>query len=250
MRRVTSLLAAAAIACAAATALAQAAAPMPTLGVLSGAGARSPPVDAFVQALRDLGWVDGRNIRIEIRHAEGRVERLPQLARELVALRSDVIAAGPTPPAIAAREATASVPIVMLGVAEPVAFGLVQSLARPGGNVTGISWSVNLEIIGKGLEVLREALPRSKVVAIVWNSSNPAQGVALKEVQQFAARTGLRLVLVDAPSANDLERAFATAAKEHADAVLVVADALFATQRERDSVWPERCGRRRRSRPS
>ena len=206
---------------------------MPTLGILSGAGAKSPPVEAFVQALRELGWIDGRNIRIEHRYADGQADRLPELASQLVAIRADVIAAGPTPPAIAARKATASIPIVMLGAAEPVALGLVRSLAKPGGNVTGISWSVNLEIIGKGLEILREALPHADVVAILWNSSNPAQVIALKEVQQFAAKTGQRLVMVDATSAGDLDRAFATMTKERADAVLVVADALFATQRER-----------------
>lgn len=233
MNRLSSLLVAAAIACAAMPAHAQTGGRMPTLGVLHGANAKAPAVDAFRQALRDLGWVDGRNIRVVERYTEGRADRLPQLAEELVALRPDVIAAGPTPPAIAASKATASIPIVMLGAAEPVPFGLVQSLAKPGRNVTGISWSVSLEIIGKGLEILHEAVPDAKVVAILWNSSNPAQGIAIKEVQPFAATTGLRLVLVDAPTASDFDRAFATMAKEHADAVLVVADALFAIHRTR-----------------
>ena len=232
MNRAPSLLVAAVFALAG-TAHGQTAPRMPTLGVISGVDAKAPTVEAFRQALQELGWVEGRNIRIERRAAEGHAENLPKFAQELVAMRVDVIAAGPTPPAIAASKATASIPIVMLGAAEPVKLGLVQSLAKPGGNVTGISWSVNLEIIAKGLELLREALPNAKVVAILWNSSNPAQHIAVKEVQQFAAKTGLRIVLVDAPSAGDLDRAFATMAKQRADAVLVVADALFAQHRNR-----------------
>jgi len=231
--RIACVLAVAVVACVSIASHGQTAPRVPTLGLLTGADATSPTNNAFRQAMQDLGWVDGRNIRIEHRHSDGHAERLPQLARELVAMRVDVIAAGPTPPAIAASQATTSIPIVMLGAAEPVSLGLVRSLARPGGNVTGISWSVNLEIIGKGLELLHEALPNAKVVAILWNSSNPAQGIAVKEVQQFTATTGLRLVLVDAPTADDLDRAFATMVKQRADAVLVVADALFATQRER-----------------
>jgi ABC-type uncharacterized transport system substrate-binding protein len=232
-RRTASLLVAAVIACAAVIAYVQTSSRMPKLGILWGVDANSPTLQAFRQALRELGWHEGRNITIEHRYADGHAERLPQLAKELVAMRVDVIAAGPTPPAIAARDATASIPIVMLGAADPVALGLVQSLARPGGNVTGLSWSVNLEIIGKELEVLREALPQAKVVAILWNSSNPAQPIAVKEVQNFAASTGLRLVLIDARNADEIERAYATMASERVDAVLVVADGLFATHRKR-----------------
>src|SRR6266851_6777875 len=137
-----------------------------------GSATVSPPfVEAFREGLRELGLVEGQNIVIDYRFAEGRFDRLPELAAELVLLKVDVIMAGPTPPAMAAKNATGTIPIVMAGVGDPVEQGLIASLARPGGNVTGLSFSVGMDISGKGLELLREAVPKARRVAIL---SNPA----------------------------------------------------------------------------
>ncbi len=212
------------------------------LGILSGGPATARPIEAFRQGLRELGWIEGRNIVIEQRFADGRTDRLPALAAELIALKVDVIAAGPTPPAVAAKNATGTIPIVMLGTAEPVELGLIASLARPGGNITGLSWSVNLEIIGKGLELLKQALPRARHVAILWNSSNPAHVIAVREVKLSARSTGLELLLLDLRGPDEFDRAFATMAKQRVDAVLVVADTLFASHRTRIAELEARHG--------
>jgi len=215
------------------TAYAQPTTAIHRLGVLSGGPSTSRPIEAFRQGLRELGWIEGRNIVIEHRFADGQSDRLPALAAELVALKVDVIAAGPTPPALAAKDAAGAIPIVMLGAAEPVELGLIASLARPGGNITGLSWSVNLEIIGKGLELLKQALPRARRVAILWNSSNPAQAIAVRDVKPFARSTGVELLLLDVRGPDEFERAFASMAEQRVDAVLVVADALFVSHRSR-----------------
>lgn len=203
------------------------------LGILSGGPSTSRPIESFRQGLAELGWIEGRNIVIEHRFAEGNSERLPALARELVALKVDVIAAGPTPPAVAAKNATETIPVVMLGAAEPVELGLIKSFARPGGNVTGLSWSVNLEIIGKGVELLKEALPNIRNVAILWNSTNPAQVIAVKEVKRSARLAAVQILMLDVHTPDELDRAFATMAKQRVDAVVVVADALFVSHRTR-----------------
>jgi len=171
--------------------------------------------------------VEGQNIVIEHRFAEGRVERLPDLAAELIRLKVDVIAAGPTPPAVAAKKATATIPIVMLGAAEPVDLGLIESFTNPGGNVTGLSWSPSLELLGKGLELLREMAPKIRLVAVLWNSANPAQGLAISDVKRAARSLDVQLQLLEVRGPNDFEAAFAAMAKRRAEAVLVVADALF-----------------------
>ena len=203
------------------------------VGLLSGVASTSPTLQAFRNGLRDLGWIEGRNIVIEHRFADGNSDRLPALAEELVRLKVDVIAAGPTPPAVAAINATKTIPIVMLGAAEPVELGFIKSYARPGGNVTGLSWSVNLEVIAKGLELLKEVLPRARHVAILWNGSNPAQAIAVKEVKASARLAEVQLLLLDVRGPGDFERAFATMAQRRVDAVLVVADALFVAHRTR-----------------
>jgi putative ABC transport system substrate-binding protein len=203
------------------------------IGYLANDSAETRYVEAFRDGLRELGWVEGQNIAIEYRFAEGQHDRLPALAADLVRLNVDVIAAGPTPPAVAARNATRTIPIVMLGTAEPVELGLVASLARPGGNVTGLSWSVSLEIIGKQLELLREAVPRSRLVAILWNPANPAHALALKDVKAAAGSLGVRLHLVEARELGQFERAFAAMAKARVDALLVVADGLYTHHRAR-----------------
>jgi putative tryptophan/tyrosine transport system substrate-binding protein len=197
------------------------------IGVLSPGSATSPPIEAFRQGLRELGWIEGQNIVIDYRFTEGRIDRLPALAAELVGLKVDVIAAGPTPPAIAAKNATGTVPIVMMGAAEPVELGLIASLARPGGNVTGLSWSVNLEIIAKGLELLKETMPKIRLVAILWNPANPAQALAMRDVKRAARSVGVQLQLLEARGPNEFDAAFAAMAKQRAEALLVVPEAIF-----------------------
>ena len=129
-------------------------------------------LEAFRQGLGELGWIEGQNLAIECRFAEGQHDRLPEFAVELVRLKVDVIAAGPTPPALAAKNATRTIPIVMTAVGDPVRMGLVSSLARPGGNVTGVSFDVGLEVFAKGLELLRDSVPKLRRVAILANLAN------------------------------------------------------------------------------
>jgi putative ABC transport system substrate-binding protein len=199
------------------------------LGVLSGGLAGAPPLEAFRQGLRELGWVEGQNLVVEYRLAEGRTERLPALARELVQLKVDVIAAGPTPPALAAKSATTSIPIVMLGAFTPVELGLVKSLARPGGNVTGSSWSVDAALMGKGLQLLKETVPNLGLVATLSNPTNPAHAASLENVKLAAQSLGVRLHLMEARAPNELDGVFREMATRRATAVLIVADGLFVS---------------------
>jgi putative ABC transport system substrate-binding protein len=216
------------------TAAAQPAAKIPRIGYLSSnqAAAVAPFIEVFRQGLQEHGWVDGQNVIIETRYAEGQFDRLPGLVDELVRLNVDVIVAGPTPSAIAASKGTRTIPIVMASVADPVKFGLVTSLARPGGNITGVSFSVGLEIFGKGLELLKDTLPKVRRVAILWNPANPAQAVAVKDVRAAAERLGIEVWALEGRGPN-FERVFTDMAKARVDAVLVVADALYLLHRAR-----------------
>ncbi len=191
------------------------------------------PVEAFREGLRELGLVEGQNIVIDYRFAEGRFDRLPELAAELVRLRVDVIMAGPTPPAMAAKKATGTIPIVMAGVGDPVELGLIASLARPGANVTGLSFSVGMDIFGKGLELLREAVPKFRRVAILSNPGNPSHALAITNVKAAAGSFGVQLQLLEAREPNQFDGAFAAMAKERVDALLVVADGMFILHRAR-----------------
>jgi len=193
----------------------------------------SPLLDAFRQGLRELGWVEGQNIAIEYRFAEGRFDRLPDLAAELVRLKVDIIVAQPTPAAVAAKNATKTIPIVMISVGDPVGLGLIASLARPGGNVTGSSYSVGPEIAGKLLELLKETVPKVRRVAILWNPANPAQPLFIRELNVAAPSLGVQLQLLEARGPNEFEGAFAAMAKERAGALLVMADGMFLLHRTR-----------------
>jgi len=186
---------------------------------------------AFRQGLSELGWVEGQNIVIEYRFAEGRYNRLPDLAAELVRLKVDVIVAGGTAASAAAKNATGTIPIVMTSVADPVGAGLIGSLARPGGNLTGLSYSVGLETVGKGLELLKETVPKLRRVAILSNPANPAQPLAIRDVKVAARSLGVQLQLLEARGPNDFDGAFAAMAKERVEALLVVADSLLGFHR-------------------
>jgi putative ABC transport system substrate-binding protein len=203
------------------------------LGYLSSTslGGSAHLLEAFRQGLRDLGWVEGQNIVIEYRWAEGRSDRLSGLADELVRLKVEVIVAPATPAALAAKNATKAIPIVLVSAADPVRIGLIASLARPGGNVTGASFDVGLEIFAKQLELLKETLSKVRRVAVLSNSGNPAQEVAVANVKAAARSLALQLQLLPVAGPNEFDTAFASMKNKHADAVLVLADAMFNLHR-------------------
>ena len=214
---------------------AQPAGKVPRIGFL---GTRSPSdtapyLDAFRQGLRERGWVEGQNIVIEYRFAEGRFDRLPDLAAELVRLKVDIIVAAPTPAAAAAKNATATIPIVGISLGDPVGLGLIASLARPGGNVTGLSYSVGMETFGKQLELLKEIVPKVRRVAILSNPANPFHALAIKEVKGAARSLGVELQLLEARGPEEFDGAFAAMTKERAGALLVMADSMFILHRTR-----------------
>jgi putative ABC transport system substrate-binding protein len=192
------------------------------------------PLEAFRQGLREAGWVEGQNVIIEYRWAEGRTDRLPALAEELVRLNVDVIAASPTPAAMAARNATRTIPIVGMGLTEPVTLGLVTSLARPGGNVTGVTYAVDTDIFGKQLALLKELLPKVRRIAVLSNpAGSAAHPLTMQSVKAAARSLGLELQLYEARQPDQFDAAFAAMARDHAVALLVFGDAPFFANRER-----------------
>jgi len=206
------------------------------IGYLSaGSGTSSNPrlIEAFRQGLRELGWVEGQNLVIEYRWAEGRFDRLPDLAAELVRLKVDLIVAAPAAPALAAKNATGTIPVVFMGAADPVGVGLVASLARPGGNVTGLSYSVGSSIFAKDLELLKEAVPKVRRVAVLSNPANPGQPLAISYVKDAARSLGLQLQLVEARGPEDFDGAFAAMARERAGALFVLQDPAYISHRAR-----------------
>ena len=187
-------------------------------------------IAAFRQALRELGWIEGQNIVIDYRFAEGKYDRLPELAADLARLNVDVIAATTTPAAVAARNATDTIPIVMFLVGDPIGLGLVASLARPSGNVTGLTYSVGVEGFGKQLELLKEIVPKARRVAVLWNPANPSAALATSNVKVAARSLGVELQLIDARDVEEFEGAFAAMAKGRAGALLVVSDPSYGVQ--------------------
>jgi ABC-type uncharacterized transport system substrate-binding protein len=187
---------------------------------------------AFKRGLRERGWVEGQNVVIEYRFAEGNFERLPELAMELVRLRPDVIAATTTPAAVAARDATREIPIVMFNVGDPVSLGLVASLARPGGNVTGLTYSVGVESFGKQLELLKQAVPKVRRVAVLSNPANPGAPLAISNVKVAARELGIGLQFLEARGPADFDQAFAAMASERAEALLMLSDPMFGIYRK------------------
>lgn len=189
-------------------------------------------LEAFRQGLRQFGYNEGQNITIEYRWAEGRYDRLPELAAELVRLNVDLIVATIPPAARAAKQATTRIPIVMVAVIDPVGFGLVKSLARPGGNITGLS-NLNPELAAKHLELIKEIVPTVSRVAVLWNATNPIE-VRLWRARQAAARVlKLTLVPVEVRSPDDFASAFAAMAQERPGALQVLGDPLILGHRKR-----------------
>src|SRR5262245_17443190 len=202
---------------------AEQAAKVARIGVLTINQAAGPPDlrEAFLQGLRDLGYVEGRNVAIEYRDAGGKVDRLPALATELVALKVDVIMAGSTPLALAAKQATGTIPIVFISSGDPVADGLVTSIARPGGNVTGLS-SLTPERFGKCLELLTQAAPGVSRVAVLWQPGAVGERTAkdtLKGAEVAGQALGVSLQFVEARGPADIDRAFSDMTRARAGAL-------------------------------
>jgi putative tryptophan/tyrosine transport system substrate-binding protein len=196
---------------------------------------RNPSALAFLfgalrESLRELGYVEGQNIAIESRWAEGNYDRLPGLAGELVGLKVDVIVTYGTPASLAAKRATGTIPIVMAGIIDPVASGLVTNLARPGGNITGNSM-MSPDLVVKQLEILKEVVPKASRVALLANPANPGNAPQARRAQDAAAALGVRLQLLEARGASEIDSAFEAMTKEQADAFIVLVDAALLDRR-------------------
>jgi len=217
------------------TADAQQAGKVYRVGYLTAGSVTANPgvLEAFRQGLRDLGWVEGQNIVIEYRSAEGHLDRLPDLAAELVRLKVDVIVAAPTGAVLAAKNAAGTVPIVGASLTVPVEIGLIASLARPGGNITGVSYSVGADIFGKDLGLLKEVVPKVRRVAVLSNPDGPAQPLTISNIKEAARSLGLQLQLQEAREPGEFDAAFAAMAKERAVALLVFGDPMFFVNRGR-----------------
>jgi len=191
-------------------------------------------LEAFRQEMSKLGWIEGKNIAIEYRFAEGKTERLPALASDLVRLKVDLIVVATTPVALAAKSATTTIPIVMATAAGPVAAGLVASLARPGGNVTGLS-ALSTELNTKRLEILKDAVPKLARVGLLWPSGGRvAVDLQLKEIRPAAVALKLKLEEIETQlDAKGLESAFKTAKQKQVDAIMMVTSRQFFAERKR-----------------
>jgi putative ABC transport system substrate-binding protein len=206
---------------------------MPVIGVL-GTGSpsvSSGPLMAFRQGLSEAGYVEGQNLAIEYRWAEGNYDRLPALAADLVDRKVDLIMASSPPSALAAKNATSTIPIVFRGGGDPVGVGLVASLARPGGNLTGVSFVAD-ELTAKRLELLSELIPRAGVFALLVNPNNPSAERIIRGEQEAARLKGVQLHVLKASSESEIDSAFASLVQLHADALVVGADPFLSGQRE------------------
>ena len=202
------------------------------IGALSPGQSNLPLRKVWLDSLSDHGWVVGKNLIIDSRYGDGHDERMPALAAELVALKPDLLVGYAPQAALALKSATATIPIVFLVVLDPVGLGLVQSLSRPGGNVTGLATSAAY-MTGKQIEILRELVPGASKIAILANPGNPMHRLGLAEVPSIAQSTGVALPIVEATTAEELDTAFASAAAQHADAMIVFGDSLFGQEAPR-----------------
>src|SRR5262245_5904908 len=220
--------------CGEAAAQAQQAKKIPRIGFLSPQAQTSSPhaTEAFLRGLRELGYIEGQNIAIEYRWAEGKFERLPELAAELVRLKVDVIVTVVTQASLAAKNATGTIPIVMIAVGNPVDAGLIANLARPGANITGTS-IMSDEVVGKQLELLKETFPKISRVAVMWNPANPVfQAQQLREVEATAKALGVKLQKLEARDSAEIVRAFTAITKEQTRALMVLADPVYTMHRK------------------
>jgi putative tryptophan/tyrosine transport system substrate-binding protein len=204
---------------------------MPVIGFLgsSSSGPNAPFVAAFQQGLSEAGHVAGQNMAIEYRWAEGRYDRLPALAADLVSRKVDVIATTGTASALAAKGATSTIPIVFAGGGDPVTAGLVTSLSRPGGNLTGVSF-MSTELHPKRLELVSELAPQARVIALLTHPNNPNAERVTRDVQEAARAKGVQLMILKAGTERENDAAFATLVERHAGALIVSADAFFGSR--------------------
>jgi len=233
------------------TVAAQPAENVPRVGYISPGSSADPfrqrRFEAFRQGLRELGYVEGRTIALEPRWAEGKYERYPALAADLVRLKVRVIVAVGGAATRATQQATKVTPIVMSVVIDPIGSGLVSSLARPGGNVTGVTIMAS-DIVGKQFELLKQAAPEISRVALLWNPANPGGAAQLREAEAAARALGVRLQAVEARDPQEIERAFGAMTRERAGALVIFADAIFGNQRKQiadlalKSRLPSICG--------
>ena len=207
---------------------------VPRIGFLgnSTAALEANLIEPFREGLRDLGYVEDRNILIEYRWAEGKYERFPALIAELIALKVDVIVTAGTPATQAVKKATTSVPLVMVAVGDPVGTGIIASLNRPGGNITGLT-SISPELEGKRLELLREVIPKLSHIAVLWNPLNAFHVIENKEAQAAATVLRMKVLYLGVQAQEQFGNAFATILKERPGALLVLADRLFLHERTR-----------------
>jgi putative tryptophan/tyrosine transport system substrate-binding protein len=189
-------------------------------------------IGPFREGLRELGYIEGKNIAIEWRWAEGKYERFPGLIAELIGSKAELIVTAGTPASLAVKKATTTIPLVMIAVGDPVGSGLIASLAHSGGNVTGLT-SISPELDGKRLELLREVVPNISHVAVMWNPTSPLQVVAEKATRAAAQPTGIRILSLGVHADEQFDHAFATIRKEKPGALLVLADRLFLHNRAR-----------------
>jgi putative tryptophan/tyrosine transport system substrate-binding protein len=204
---------------------------VPRIGILApGCAPPSPILEVFLQGLRTRGYVEGQTLAIEWRYAEGRAERFAELAAELVRLPVDLIVAVSTPAALAAKQATATIPVVMVYVADPIGTGLVTSLARPGGNLTGVS-DMATDLSAKRLELLKEAVPSLSRVAVLWNAADPGMVLRFREIEAAARALGMTLHSYEVRGPEAFEPAFAAMTRERPEALFVVAEVLTLTHR-------------------
>ncbi len=215
-------------------AAAQQPAKIPRIGLLSPFSPSDTALwhQAFRQGLSDLGWVEGKNISIDYRYSEGRADRLPGLAADLVRLKVDIIVVSVTTDALAAKKATGTIPIVMASVGDPVASGLVASLAQPGGNITGLS-QIAPELVGKRLELLKDIVPKLTRLAVLWRPEGDSSPLAWKESQLPAPKLGLQLHSMEVRSSDDLDKAFEDATRARVGALIVTPDPVLVRNLKR-----------------
>ena len=208
---------------------------MPVVGLLSAlrtpAALNEPFLAEFRKGLSETGYVDGQNLAIEYRWAEGDYDRLPALAAELVGRKVDVIVTIAVAPSLAAKNATSTIPIVFAGVSDPVGLGLVASLAQPGSNLTGFS-NMSSELTAKRLELLSELVPQAKVIALLVNPNNPGTNPLIPDLQEAAGAKGVELPILKASTDGEIDAAFASLVQLHASALVVVGDPFITTRRD------------------
>ena len=204
----------------------------PRVAMLIAGSASDPPNAAFVEGMRELGWIEGKTVIFDRRYANGRIEQLPSLASDAVAARPDVIFAPVTPAALAARKVTTEIPIVFAVSADPVGSGLAATLAQPGGNATGLT-SLNVELVGKRMQLLKELVPRITRVAIMFNPNNSPDRLQLPGLERSAASLGISVIRLAVRSADEVDAALGTLQAERGEALMFLPSPLNVRLRDR-----------------